>query len=103
PKALSDAVCYTQYPFRKGLAGGLNRGSTLTLDLAPWELIFLEIVPRSELGEPVALARIIHDFGDKKNLLWYKHVEMTMFEAPKEAFAWVTISQQSVFCSPIFL
>ena len=25
------------------------------------------------------LARIIHDFGDKKSLLWYKHVEMTMF------------------------
>jgi hypothetical protein len=49
------------------------------------------------------LARIIHDFGDKKSLLWYKHVEMTMFEVPKEAFAWVTISQQSVFCSPIFL
>ena len=48
------------------------------------------------------LARIIHDFGDKKNLLWYKHVEMTMFEAPKEAFAWVTTPQQSVFCSPIF-
>ena len=64
PKALSDAVCYTQYPFRKGLAGGLNRGSTLTLDLAPWELIFLEIVPRSELGEPVALgARWYRDSG----------------------------------------
>jgi hypothetical protein len=27
----------------------------------------------------VSLARIIHDFGDNESLLWYKHVEMTMF------------------------
>jgi hypothetical protein len=27
----------------------------------------------------VALADIIHDFGDTEILLWYKHVEMTMF------------------------
>ena len=26
-----------------------------------------------------SLAHIIHDFGDKERLLWYKHVEMTMF------------------------
>ena len=25
------------------------------------------------------LADIIHDFGDTEILLWYKHVEMTMF------------------------
>jgi len=25
------------------------------------------------------LTHIIHDFGDKEILLWYKHVEMTMF------------------------
>jgi hypothetical protein len=25
------------------------------------------------------LADIIHDFGDKESLLWYKHVEMTMY------------------------
>jgi len=28
---------------------------------------------------PSSLARIIHDFGDNESLLWYKHVEMTMF------------------------
>ncbi len=64
------------------------------------------IVGYGETGRACAerarpLARIIHDFGDKKSLLWYKHVEMTMFEAPKEAFAWVTTPQQSVFCFPI--
>jgi hypothetical protein len=26
-----------------------------------------------------SLTRIIHDFGDNESLLWYKHVEMTMF------------------------
>jgi len=55
PKGLSDAVCYTQYPYRKGIAEGLTSASTVMLDLAPWELDFLEIVPRSELTEPVAM------------------------------------------------
>jgi hypothetical protein len=30
-------------------------------------------------GGLVLLADIIHDFGDTEILLWYKHVEMTMF------------------------
>jgi hypothetical protein len=55
PSRLSDAVCYTQYPYRKGIADGVTAGSKIALDLAPWELIFLEIVPRPELVEPVAL------------------------------------------------
>jgi len=55
PKGLSDAVCYTQYPYRKGILEGVTSTSTITLDLAPWELDFLEIVPRSELPEPVAI------------------------------------------------
>jgi hypothetical protein len=33
---------------------------------------------------------------DTKSLLWYKHVVETMFEWPKEAFAWLTIPQHSV-------
>jgi hypothetical protein len=55
PAQLSAAVCYTQYPYRRGIAEGVTAGSKIALDLAPWELLFLEIVPRSELLEPVAL------------------------------------------------
>jgi hypothetical protein len=55
PSRLSDAVCYTQYPYRKGIADGVTASSEIALDLAPWELLFLEIVPRPQLVEPVAL------------------------------------------------
>jgi hypothetical protein len=55
PKGLSDAVCYTQYPYRRGILAGVTGTSTITLELAPWELVFLEMVPRSELLEPVAI------------------------------------------------
>jgi hypothetical protein len=55
PKELSNAVCYTQYPYRKGILEGVTGTSGITLDLAPWELVFLEIVPRPELLEPVAM------------------------------------------------
>jgi hypothetical protein len=55
PKEFSDGVCYTQYPYRKGILEGVSGKSTITLELAPWELDFLEIVPRPELPEPVAI------------------------------------------------
>ena len=55
PTGLSNGVCYTQYPYRKGIAEGVSSTSVINLDLAPWELIFLEIVPRTELVEPVAM------------------------------------------------
>jgi hypothetical protein len=55
PRQLRDAVCYAQYPYRRGIAEKLHAGSTVHLTLAPWELLYLEIVPRSELREPVAL------------------------------------------------
>jgi hypothetical protein len=55
PKQLADAVCYTQYPYRKGIAAGLAGSSTVSLKLAPWELLFLEIMPRAELREAVAI------------------------------------------------
>ena len=55
PRQLRDAVCYTQYPYRRGIATGLDGASTLTIPLAPWELLYLEIVPRAELREPVAI------------------------------------------------
>jgi hypothetical protein len=55
PASLSGAVCYTQYPYRKGLAASLTGQSRLSLSLAPWELLFLEIVPRAELKEPIVI------------------------------------------------
>jgi hypothetical protein len=55
PRGLADAVCYTQYPYRKGIATGLTGASQLELELAPWELLFLEILPRSELKETIAI------------------------------------------------
>lgn len=55
PSELADAVCYTQYPYRTGIATGVTAKGTITLKLAPWELLFLEIVPRSDLKEPVVL------------------------------------------------
>jgi hypothetical protein len=55
PQGLSKGVCYTQYPYRKGILEGVSSRSTITLELAPWELVFLEIVPRPELAEPVAM------------------------------------------------
>jgi hypothetical protein len=55
PRQLSGAVCYTQYPYRKGIATDLNGASTVALLLAPWELVFLEIVPLAELREPIAI------------------------------------------------
>ncbi len=54
PKSLSRAVCYTQYPCRRGIARDLRADSTIHLKLAPWELLFLEIVPQEHLAEPVA-------------------------------------------------
>jgi hypothetical protein len=55
PQGLSNGVCYTQYPYRKGIQEGVSSTSTIALDLAPWELVFLEIVPRPQLAEPVAM------------------------------------------------
>ena len=55
PRDLAQAVCYSQYPCRKGIATDLGRNSTLALRLEPWELVFLEILPRAALQEPVAI------------------------------------------------
>ncbi|MCC6367846.1 MAG: alpha-galactosidase [Bryobacterales bacterium] len=55
PKALADAVCYSQYPYRRGIASGLGGSSVARLRLAPWELLFLEVAPRAGIREPVAL------------------------------------------------
>ncbi|MGD0577333.1 MAG: hypothetical protein ABSC08_00240 [Bryobacteraceae bacterium] len=55
PKSLSHAVCYTQYPYRRGVAREIQADSVIALKLAPWELLFLEIVPQREIREPVAI------------------------------------------------
>jgi len=64
PRDLADAVCYTQYPYRRGIAAGLTGRAQVRLELAPWEVLFLEIVPRGRLRETVALgARWYHNAG----------------------------------------
>ena len=72
PKELAQAVCYTQYPYRKGVAAGLNGTSSLTLKLAPWELVFLEVRPRADLREPVAMGA-----------RWFRDGDGTMSIAPE--------------------
>jgi hypothetical protein len=66
PKDLTGGICYTQYPYRKGIAAGLKSSGSVPLDLAPWELLFLEIIPRQQLREVVALgARWYREPGGK--------------------------------------
>lgn len=67
PGALADAVCYSQYPYRRGIAAGLSGSSTVPLRLAPWELLWLELAPRSALREPVALGA-----------RWYREANRTL-------------------------
>jgi hypothetical protein len=55
PGDLVDGVCYAQYPFRQGLAAGVGPATVIPVRLAPWDLLFVEIVPRAELREPVAV------------------------------------------------
>ena len=74
PKGLSDAVCYTQYPYRKGIMEGVSGKSMIPLDLAPWELVFLEITPRSELSEPVAMGA-----------RWYRDSSGSMTVSPEDS------------------
>ena len=55
PPTLKGGVCYTQYPYRCGLASEVAARDSIRLMLAPWEVLFLEIVPRTELRETVAI------------------------------------------------
>ncbi|MDO8539690.1 MAG: hypothetical protein Q7S40_04555, partial [Opitutaceae bacterium] len=71
PGDLTGGICYTQYPYRKGIATDVTGRSQLPLELAPWELLFLEIVPRSELQETVVV-------GGR----WYRSGERTISIAP---------------------
>ncbi len=71
PKQLENAVCYTQYPCRKGIATGLAGSSVVPLKLAPWELLFLEVVPRAQLRETIAIGA-----------RWYRDGNQAMSIAP---------------------
>ncbi len=71
PGELTDAICYTQYPYRRGIASGLTGHSQILLKLAPWELLFLEIVVRSQLKETVAIGA-----------RWYRESDDTMSIIP---------------------
>jgi hypothetical protein len=55
PRDLTQAVCYSQYPYRKGLASGLTGHSTFRVMMQPWELVFLEIVPAAALKEAIVI------------------------------------------------
>ena len=55
PKSVLHAVCYAQYPYRRGIAREIQSDSIIALKLAPWELLFLEIVPEKGIREPVAI------------------------------------------------
>ena len=71
PGDLADAICYTQYPYRRGIATGLTGRSQLSLTLSPWEVVFLEIVAHRELREAIAV-------GGR----WYRELGGAMSIAP---------------------
>lgn len=69
PADLADGVCYTQFPYREGLMAGVDGKTIIPIRLAPWELLFVEIAPRSELREPVAIgARWYRDDAGKMQI-----------------------------------
>jgi len=96
PEALADAVCYTQYPYRKGIAAGLSGKATLSVSLAPWELLFLEIVPRGELAEPVAIgARWYRGAGGAMSLAPDTGVERVRVFKPQGAEQTITVQPRA--------
>jgi hypothetical protein len=69
PEDLTGGVCYSQYPYRKGFAADLKGTSNIRIQLAPWELLFLEIVPRRNLREAVAMGARWYRGSDGKMLV----------------------------------
>ena len=69
PKSLRKAICYTQYPYRRGIAREIRSDSTIQLMLAPWELLFLEMVPEERLQEPVAIGARWYKEGGETRLV----------------------------------
>jgi hypothetical protein len=65
PKELVDAVCYSLYPHRQGLRGGLSGHDSLTVPLEPWQTLYLEIMPVKDLKEPVVVGGRWFRSGEK--------------------------------------
>ena len=84
PSDLADAICYTQYPYRRGIATGLKGSSQVSFNLAPWELLFLEVIPRSGLREAVALGA-----------RWYREADGMMSLAPDRTAKSVRVLEPS--------
>jgi hypothetical protein len=83
PRSLRDAVCFTQYPYRRGLASGIEADGELRMKLAPWELLYVEVRPRARLGEPVALGA-----------RWYRDASGRMCIVPDAGAAKVRILER---------
>jgi hypothetical protein len=97
PRDLGDAVCYTQFPYRRGIATGLAANSRVKLTLSPWEVLFLEVVFRPELREAVAV-------GGR----WYRQADGTMSVVPDRGVGQVRLLEpggreqaQSVRSQPV--
>jgi len=71
PSTLAGAVCYTQFPYRRGIAEDLDASGVIEFELAPWETLMLEIRPRADLPEPVAM-----------NARWYRRPDGKMGVVP---------------------
>ena len=86
PRELAHAVCYAQFPCRRGIAAELTANSVVSVTLAPWEVLFLEILPREELRETVALgARWFRGRGDTLSVVPDRGVESIRILAPRGA------------------
>ena len=73
---------------------GLGRNSTLALRLEPWELVFLEILPRAALQEPVAIGgRWYRDGAQTTGVVLERGVDRVRVLHPREG-------QQSVAVTP---
>ena len=55
PRDLKNAVCHSIYPYRAGLRAGVTGTDTVNVVLAPWELMYLEVIPAQALKETVAI------------------------------------------------
>jgi hypothetical protein len=82
PATLTDAVCYTQYPYRRGIATGLTGTSTFKVDLAPWELLFIEVTEYAGLREPIAVGA-----------RWYRGTDDAMLIVPDPGVTEVTLPE----------
>ena len=86
PASLSHAVCYTQYPYRRGIASNIQADSVIALKLAPWELLFLETVPQQDLREPVVIGARWYREDDRTRFVADQGVgEVTWIEPGKDA------------------